>query len=81
MSNIEKYQLFLMFLEMNGVLGRYQDMMNSPIEDRWYGVYNPYPKLTNPMGWIVDAFSWDEEGDHWVWSKLNEKWEVLVETL
>lgn len=83
MTNIEKYRLFLVFLEMHGALKEYQEAMNS--EHRWEGELgrSSTARMHYPEGWLVSAFNWimyeREKGPSW--RELHDMWANTLDSL
>lgn len=80
MTYLELYQLFLIFLESEGALDKYQTGMNQPVAVRWAsrGGGDFTPRLRFPNSWINDAFAWEVNGTSEYWSALNKDWVKMV---
>lgn len=78
MKQIDLFRIFLIFLEMQGVLEDYQRAMNGK---RWHH-RNPYSIKDTlfyyESKWVVNAFRWASHGGRLKWEPIHDKW---LETL
>lgn len=80
MTYLELYQLFLIFLESEGALDKYQAGMNQPVTVRWAirGGGEFTPRLNLPHTWIDSAFAWESHGGTVYWRGVKTKWNALA---
>lgn len=73
MTNMQKWRIFLLFLDMEGALGKFKRSMKEE------GIsLVALRKGQKPSMWLMESFTWDitPEG-HGYWDELDDSWTEL----